>query len=245
MDAHGEQGRPAGATRYAAVSVDDEPGAHAALRALLRGVADIELVASHTTPEAALHALRRQRCDLLFLDVAMPQMSGLELLGALDMPPVTVLLTAHAQHAYEAFERGVRDYLLKPISAPRLARCIEHVRPLLAAARADPQTRMPARIAIKCGTGHRLLDPAAIMRVEAAGNFSIVHVRDEQVFASEPLKDLQERLAPLGFVRVHKSHVVDVRRIRSLSAAELLLDNGSAVPVGRAYRQALGDVMRV
>jgi DNA-binding LytR/AlgR family response regulator len=174
----------------------------------------------------------------------MPQMNGLELLRSIENPPVTVLLTAHVEHALTAFELGVRDYLLKPVSAQRLMRCLEHIRPLLLAARSESAVRAPSRLSIKCGNAYRLVDPARTLRVEAAGNFSTVHVVEEKFFASESMKDLEQRLAGCGFIRIHKSHLVNMRFVRTVSASEVHLDNGQAVPVGRAYRAAVVDALR-
>jgi two-component system LytT family response regulator len=151
-----------------------------------------------------------------------------------------VLLTAHVEHALTAYDLGVRDYLLKPVSATRLHRCLKHIRPLLVA-RTDRETIAPARIAIRCGNGHTLVDPLRTIRVDAAGNFSVVHEDGREFFASETMKELERRLAPFGFLRIHKSHLVNRRFIRTISAADLQLVNGSVVPVGRAYRAALAD----
>ncbi|MBA8888301.1 two-component system LytT family response regulator [Dokdonella fugitiva] len=225
-------------TRFRVASVDDEPRAHEALRALLADVGDIDLVATYTSAHAAAAGLAACPCDLLFLDVAMPRMDGLALLRTLADPPVTVLLTAHVDHAMAAFDLGVRDYLLKPVSAERLQRCLERIRPLLLAAR-DGAGRAPARLSIKCGTAHRLIDPARTTHIDADGNFTVVHAGGEAIFASEPMKDLERRLAPFGFVRVHKSHLVNTRAIRATRAYDLVLDDGSTVPTGRAYRAAL------
>jgi DNA-binding LytR/AlgR family response regulator len=229
--------------RFRAISVDDEPAAHDALRALLRDIADIELAASHTQAEAALAALRAEAFDLLFLDISMPGMGGLELLQSLAAPPATVLLTAHAEHALAAFELGVSDYLLKPVSADRLARCLEHVRPLLEARAGSGG--LARQIAVKVGTAHRILDPGRILRVQAEGNFSLLVLEGgERVLASEPLKELEQRLAPFGFLRSHKSHLVALAQVSAMSALELRLHGGESAPIGRAYRLAVSDRLR-
>lgn len=225
-------------TRFRALGIDDEPAAHEVLRALLRDHPDIDLAACCASAEAARDALSGSTFDLVFLDVAMPSASGFALLRSLARRPLTVMITAHAQHALEAFDLGVRDYLLKPVSAQRMALCLERVRPLLAAARLSPHEGVPQRLAVKCGSTQRLVDPRRVRRVEAAGNFCEIHGDGERVFASEAMKDLEQRLAMFGFVRVHKSHLVNPRCVRSTGANGLVLDDGSAVPFGRSYRAA-------
>lgn len=230
--------------RFKAASVDDEPAAHEALRALLADVPDIDLATTCVSPRHALSVLASEPHDLLFLDVSMPELSGLDFLRALANPPVTVLLTAHVEHALVAFDLGVRDYLLKPVSKQRLHRCLEHIRPLLSAARADSAVKAPPRLSIRCGNAHRLIDIAQTQRIEAAGNFSLVYTEEERIFASEALKDLERRLTPFGFVRIHKSHLVNMRFIRSIFASDVGLGNDLLLPLGRAYRAAAVDALR-
>jgi two-component system LytT family response regulator len=229
---------------FKTMSVDDEPSAHQALKVLLKNTVDVEISATFTSPQYALAALRAERYELMFLDISMPEMTGLELLRSLDAPPVTVLMTAHVEHALTAFELGVRDYLLKPVAVHRLALCLENIRPLLLAGRANSSSRAPAVLAIKCGTLHRLVDPLRTLRVEGAGNFSTVYVEHETVFASESMKDLERRLAPCGFVRIHKSHFVNIRYLRAISGTEATLEGGVTLPIGRAYRVALIDAVK-
>jgi len=228
--------------RLRAISVDDEARAHDVLRVLLKDTPDIELVSAFTSPIEALEAMNAGVHDLLFLDIAMPGISGLDFLRALKAPPVTVLLTAHMEHALVAFELGVRDYLTKPVSPERLQRCLEHIRPLLQAARAG--ARPPKLLSIKNGSAYHLIDPALTSHIEAAGNFSTVYYGDRALFASESLKDLQQRLAPLSFVRVHKSYAVNLGFVAEISANEVRLRDGLVLPLGRAYRGALANIAR-
>lgn len=230
-------------TRFKAMSVDDEASAHEALRMLLKDIPDVEVAATFTSPLTALEALRAERYDLLFLDISMPEMSGMQLLRSLETPPVTVLMTAHVEHALAAFELGVRDYLLKPVAARRLSLCIDNIRPLLLADRVDLSARAPARLSIKCGTLYRLIDPLRTLRVEGAGNFSTVYAEHDEVFASESMKELERRLVPCGFVRIHKSHLVNIRYVRWVSGAEVSLEGGLVLPIGRAYRAALEEAL--
>ena len=230
---------------FKTMSVDDESSAHKALKILLKNTVDVEISATFTSALCALAALRAERYELLFLDISMPEMSGLELLRSLDAPPVTVLMTAHVEHAFTAFELGVRDYLLKPVAAQRLAVCLENIRPLLLAGRANSSSRAPAKLSIKCGTLHRLIDPLRTLRVEGAGNFSTVYVEHETVFASESMKELERRLTPCGFVRIHKSHLVNIRYLRAISGTEVNLEGGLTLPIGRAYRIALIDAVKM
>lgn len=233
---------------FRAISVDDEPRAHDVLSSLIADVSDVVLETCCTSPLEALQILRAEPHDLLFLDVSMPAMNGLDFLRSLEAPPVTILLTAHAEYAITAFELGVRDYLLKPLSATRLEQCLNNVRPLLTAARNDASGTVPARLSVKIGTQHQLIDPRQVSAINADGNFSVICVDGERIFASESMKELEHRLTPFGFVRVHKSHLVNAMSIVSASTHEVCLEDGTRVPVGRAYKEAvaaaLADITR-
>jgi DNA-binding LytR/AlgR family response regulator len=224
--------------RWRAVSVDDEPGAHRALGALLAGRDDIDLVGACANVAEADHVLRGGGIDLLFLDIAMPRVDGLAWLRGLAAPPVVVLVTAHADRALEAFELGISDYLLKPVSPERLDRCLHNIGPVLEG-RTQGDRDAARSLALRVGTGARLIDPRMIDRVEAEGNFSRVHFGGQALLVSEPMKSLAERLTPFGFVRLHKSHLANLARIARVGAGEVGLDNGETIPVGRAYRDAL------
>lgn len=222
---------------FTALSLDDEPSAHRVLQRLIDALPELVLTACCTEPDEAARLLDRGGVDLLFLDVAMPKISGLDFLRSLPHPPVTVLITAHGSYAMDAFQLGVRDYLLKPVSPQRLRRCLDHVMPLLGGGNGG------ARLAVKQGSGHFLFNPDEISHIEAAGNFSMIHVGDDEVLVSEPLKDLEERLAPFGFIRVHKSHLVNSAGVIRLQPGYVCMRDGRKAPLGRMYKHALADLM--
>jgi DNA-binding LytR/AlgR family response regulator len=229
-------------TRFRAISVDDEPSAHIAVKALLEPFPEIELAATCLSTQAADDFLHQNLIDLLFLDVTMPSMSGLDWLRSLSSAPATILMTAHNQHALEAYDLGVSDYLVKPVSPVRLQRCLKMIKPVLVARRTGS---LPHRetLALKVGGSYRLVDPMQIRRVEAEGNFSRLFVQSEEILASESLKDLAVRLALYGFMRVHKSHVVNRSFVHSAFPDSLKINGGGTVPIGRAHRHAVRSWM--
>ena len=222
-----------------AISIDDDFASHSVLAKLILAHRDIVLVEQFTDPALALTYMSKEPPDLLFLDVTMPTMSGLELLKQAQHPPLTVLVTADPAHAFEAFELGVREYLLKPVSPDRLAICLDRMRPILAALNPSSRSRPPGRLAFKQGHQHVLIDPQSVAFIEADGNFAKLSQASAQIFVSESIRSLEERLSPFGFARVHKSFLVNPRQIRQVQSHCLTLTSGAQVPVGRAYRSAL------
>lgn len=232
-------GRPI--VRYA--SLDDEPHAHTALRALLTAHPGFVDRGRYLSPAEALDGLAVRPVDLLFLDYELVGSTGFDVLDRMSRPPITLLLTAHADFALQAFERGVRDYLLKPLSAERLAIALDRVEPLLIR-RGDGGGSSEAHrsLAFSCGRTHRLLAPERIVSIEAEGNFSWVVTDIQRVLISESMKSLEARLRIFGFVRVHKGHMVNLRHLRSVGASEVTLSDGRRLPIGKVYRQELARI---
>ena len=224
-------------TGFRALFLDDEQPALQASRQLLRHVPEIDRADFHTDAGSAARALADRPYDLLFLDIELADRNGLDFLRALAQPPVTVLMTAHAEYAVDAFALGVRDYLLKPVSVARMARCLALVSPLVS------PTAGTRRLAVKQGTGHHLFDPSTVAYIAAEGNFSVLETDSGRIFASEPLGTLVSRLAPFGFLRIHKSFAVHRDRVVKTAATRLILETGHALPIGRVYRAAVTQTL--
>lgn len=223
-------------------SLDDEPYAHAALRALLAAHPRLVDRGLYHAPEQALDGLAAHPVDLLFLDFQLVDCTGFDVLERLPKPPITLLLTAHAEFALQAFERGVRDYLLKPLSAERLAIALERLEPLLGQRGGESRDSVEKRrsLAFLCGRSHRLLAPERIVSIEADGNFSWVSTDDApRIMISESMKSLEARLRIFGFLRIHKGHMVNLRYLHAIGAAEVTLSDGRRLPLGKMYRQDL------
>jgi two-component system LytT family response regulator len=231
-----------------ALLVDDEVHAREELAALLRETGQVEVVASCADAVAAIPALRRQRPDVLFLDVQMPAVSGFELLAMLDpddLPPV-VFVTAHDVFAVRAFEANAVDYLLKPVEPERLARTVERLR--LGQGRPPPAALAPAIQRIPCqGTRSiRLVDLAEVESVRSSEAGVYVVTAAGEHFTELTLRVLEERA---GLVRVHKQHLVNVDRVVEIllgdeEGSTIRTRSGQLVPVSRRFlpllKQRLG-----
>ena len=224
--------------------VDDEPLAHDVLRTYLARLPGLAAWAGSCYGAVeALTTLRTTPVDALFLDVDMPELTGLELLRALPQPPAVVLCTAHAAHALDAYDLGVVDYLLKPVRFERFVKTISrlHAARPEAAAPAAPEPAAPAAIFLKTDAGTERVRLPELLWVEGYGNFVKCHLASGRVLlTAETMKHMEAQLAARRFLRVHKSYLVNLACVERLRG-NVLLVGGREVPVGSTYRH---DVLR-
>ena len=239
-----------------ALIVDDERLSRRRLRRLLAAEPDIEVVAECAQSAEAASHLDSGRVDLLFLDVQMPQMDGFQLLGSLDGArlPAVVFVTAYDEYALKAFEVHALDYLLKPFDRPRFAKTLDHARRQIEYRRSAPTSGAAAaasartHVAIKTNGKILFLRAEEVDWVEAADNYVRVHVGHDAHLVRETLNAMQTRLDPARFLRIHRSALVNVARIRELRPwfhgdYVVLLTNGRELTLSRSYRdQVLSQV---
>src|SRR5690554_5579566 len=215
-----------------AIVVDDEPLAREGVLLRLRDEADVEVVAECENGSQAVEAIRRLSPDLIFLDIKMPRHSGFDVIrkvGLRDMPLV-IFLTAYDEHAIEAFQHNALDYLLKPIEKDRFRACLVKARQRIAKDRlAEQGARLqellkdidegggwrerrdePGRITVK-SLGHMyFLRPADIDWVESEGDYVNVHTHERKHLIRETMRAMEQRLAPYGFLRIHRCAIVNL-----------------------------------
>lgn len=237
--------------------VDDEPLARGGVRARLAMQGDVSVIGECADGESALAAMRTQRPDLVFIDVQMPGINGLDALESLSPPerPLAILLTAHAQFALRAFVVHALDYLLKPIDDERFADALDRARQVLALRRRDAV--MPravpvwsSRFEVRLGQRVRLVDAAQIDWIEAQGDYAGLHADGHMHLLREPLHRLATRLDPAQFVRIHRSAIVRLDRVAELQALSnrdslLRLHDGTPLRASRTYVDALRAALLV
>jgi two-component system, LytTR family, response regulator len=248
--------------------VDDEPLARDCVRLALGNQPGIELVGECGDGPSAVAAIRRSVPDLIFLDVQMPGLDGfgvVEQVGPHQMPPV-VFVTAYDTHALRAFSLHAVDYLLKPFDDRRFAETLAHVRRQLRQAReselgrrlvallgelrpvgesaASPSRGHASRILVRQEERLEFLPVDAVDWLEAAGNYVRVHVGDRSELVRTTLSGLLEQLDPAVFLRIHRSVIVNVTRVRAIHPwfggdYVATLADGQELRVSRSYRDAL------
>jgi two-component system LytT family response regulator len=220
------------AVRIRTLIADDEPLARERLRALLARHADIDIIGECSNGADAIEAIGELRPDLVLLDVEMPQVDGFGVLEALDADtlPAVVFISAHDQYAVKAFEAHALDYVLKPFDEARIDRALHRVRDRVShppgTRHIDPRLvslleelrdrRRSDRLVVKTGGRVVFLRTEDIDWVEASGNYVRLHVGGDAHLLRESMKNMERRLDPSTFVRIHRSAIVNVDRIREL-----------------------------
>lgn len=244
----------AGSVPVTAVIADDEPVARTGLRAMLGDVSWIECVGEAANGVAAVEAVDRLRPDLLFLDVEMPGLTGLDVLRRVTHQPIVLFTTAYAQHAVTAFELGALDYLLKPFGATRLATTLDRVRatlgepmPPTADRLAEVMGRGPmTRLFVRSGASIMPVAVESIVRFEAWGDYVTAYTERSRHLLHLSLNRLEERLDASRFVRVHRAHIVNLAHVVAFRRQEKALvaemSDGARVAVNRTKARVLRDL---
>ncbi|WP_033345328.1 LytR/AlgR family response regulator transcription factor [Catenuloplanes japonicus] len=232
------------------LAVDDEPPALDELAYLLR--TDPRVARVHTAGDAteALRLLRDTDVDAVFLDIRMPGLDGMELARVLRRfarPPAIVFVTAYDDGAVDAFDLGVTDYVRKPVRIERLAESLRRVaeaRVIPAQRAAMARTEDDPTIPVELAGTTRMLPRSAVRWVEAQGDYARLHTSDGSHLVRVPLATLAERWADAGFVRIHRSYLVQLRLIAELRLANsgyVVVVDGTELPVSRRHTRELKD----
>jgi two-component system, LytTR family, response regulator len=244
--------------------IDDEPLARQGLRGLLASTADLEIIGESPDGRHAVREIPRHRPDLIFLDVQMPGLDGFEVLSALtpDELPAVIFVTAHDAHALRAFSVHAIDYLLKPVDPDRLSQAVERARQTLPGlARADTEARLrdllrtvqsehyAERLLIRSAGEITVVPVSEIDSIRADGDYARILQGKQAHLLRETLQSLESRLDPRVFIRIHRSHLVRLARVRRVKMLEngegiALLHDGTELPVSRTCRDALVQALR-
>ncbi len=223
--------------------VDDEPPAHRVLETYIAKLDRLGLVGNCYNAIEALNFLHQTPVDILFLDINMPELSGLEMLRTLSNPPAVILTTAYSEFALESYEFGVVDYLLKPIRFDRFLKATNRVIQLKQSTPAPivtkPKVETPAPdpfFFVKAdGIQHKIWY-RDLQYLESKGNFVQLHLDQQRLLTADTLSKMNQKLEAHGFLRVHKSYIVNLKKVRGLQGNQLLLEKVK-IPIGNSYRQ--------
>ncbi len=226
-----------------AIIVDDEPLARQVITQYAREVPGLEIICSCNNALEANRILKEEKIDLMFLDVNMPVLSGLDFLKNLQHPPLAVLTTAYSDYALEGYELNILDYLKKPFSFDRFFKAIQKAEEQLALmGQKQEQKEKTSYIFIKANKKMIRVEIDNISFIEGLGDYIKIHLKDSYLVANLSMKKMEDLLPPNEFFRIHKSFIIKLDRIQSIEG-NLVEIGKHRLPVGSNYRQAFNDLI--
>jgi two-component system, LytTR family, response regulator len=225
------------------VILEDEPLARNLLIDYVNKVPSLSLVQAFGNPLEALELLRTQPIDVLFLDVQMPQLTGISLLKVLQKKPLVILTTAYSEYALEGYELDVTDYLLKPVTFERFLKAVDKVTQRLAGETKPLISEiqpLPDYVFVKDGTKSVKVMLDEILFVEGLKDYVTIHTRQQKITTLQRMKTLEEQLPADKFIRIHNSYIIAVRAIDVVQKNEVQIGS-SSLPIGDTYRKAFRD----
>jgi len=230
--------------------VDDEPLAHEVILKYMEDIPFLENSGQCYRPAEALEFLSKHTVDLIFLDIRMPKLNGLDLLRALQQRPLVIITSAYEEHALESFELEVCDYLLKPFRFDRFLKAVNralamHTLKIKAgdAAPVAALSKAPAQIYIKSDKKFMLLDLDAVYYLESLGNYVKVWEADKFLLTPRTLSSFGEQLPADAFVRIHKSYILNKKYVHYIEGNTISLKNKKQLPLGKNYKHLVKELL--
>jgi len=223
--------------------VDDDSLSRNILEDLINDTTSLNLAASCQDPIQAFNFLKEQQVDLLFLDIEMPKMDGMEMLRNLNPLPQVVLVTSHTEYAVESYEYDVTDFIKKPITPARFLKAIDKVYKRLSTEETKITTKGDT-IFIKSDSRLVQIDTNKIFWIEALGNYMRVITEDGKYTILSTMKDVASKLPSDEFVRVHRSFIVRVDKIKSIEDNYIIIDE-KQINIGKAYKDGLNKFLNL
>jgi DNA-binding LytR/AlgR family response regulator len=235
--------------KYHCLIVDDEPVAQQILEKYINQIEALQLIAKCSNAFEAMNILHQEKVDILFLDIKMPSLSGIEMLKTIQNQPKVILTTAFSEFAVESYEYGVTDYLLKPIAFERFLKTVNKI-------------LLPQNVDFNNGKAEEILSLQPtfiffkadkkifkyylfdILFIEGSGNYIKVHTQnDKPLMVLDKLTDLLEKLPPRQFLRVHKSFIINISHIIKIEGNVLFIRD-KEIPISNTFRKDLDGVIQ-
>ncbi|MFA8342446.1 MAG: LytR/AlgR family response regulator transcription factor [Rhodothermaceae bacterium] len=229
--------------KYNCLIVDDEHLARTLLENYISKIPTLSLAGKCKNPLEAIEVLEKAKIDIIFLDIQMPELTGIEFLKTLTDPPVVILTTAYQEYALESYQFDVTDYLLKPFSLERFLKAVNKAAKLLELKNYPPvvqetpviETVEQKFLNIKVDHKIRRIDLNKILYIEGMKEYVTVFTAEEKLVTLESLKKLEDFLPANQFIRIHKSYIAAIDKITALDGNQVYL-NKIILPVGKVYK---------
>lgn len=222
-----------------AIAIDDEPIALEIIRTLAAKIGFLEVAGTYTDAFEAAKRLRQDRIDLLFLDIKMPDISGVEFLRSIPHPPMVIFTTAYSEHAVESFELDAVDYLLKPFSQARFLKACNKAYELYELRRGTPAG--PDHVFIKVGYGQVRVRLSDILYIQSTGNYMQFVLREEKLLSRLTMSETEALLPAVDFVRIHRSYIVANEKVSRVERDSVWIGDRE-LPIGGGYAGEIGKI---
>ncbi|WP_343688361.1 LytTR family DNA-binding domain-containing protein [Chitinophaga sp.] len=232
------------------IIVDDEEGAHLVLEHYFRETRHLELCKAFYNAMDAMDYLYQNKVDLVFLDINMPGLSGLDMLEAMSNPPLVVLTTAYSEFALQGYKYEVVDYLVKPFEFSNFLAAVDKVwnrkRPIL---HHDYTTATVPVVSdylyLKVESDVIKVKFAEISHIQSWGNYIRVYTDKGMFLSAVTTTEIEGKLAPEQFMRIHKSYIIALNRIYKVTGSAIILDDGTEIPIGNTFRRKVLDYFKM
>lgn len=226
------------------IIVDDEEGAHLVLGHFIKGTGSLVLTGNFYNAVDAMDFMFKNPVDLLFLDINMPGLSGIEMLDVMSHPPLIVLTTAYTQYALEGYKYQVVDYLVKPFEFTRFIMAVDKVfaryRPPVPSYPGSPVRQAAvSSLMLKVDAGMVRIMTGSISHIQSYGNYVKVFADGEMYLSASTTLEIEQQLDKRYFKRIHRSYIVALPRIQRLEGGQVHMENGLILPVGKTYKREL------
>ena len=227
---------------------DDEPLAIALLQNHISQLSALEVVGTCSNALQAAQELRNKPVDLLFLDIKMPQITGIEFLKSLRQPPAVIFTTAYREYALEGYELDIVDYLLKPVTFERFFKAVEryyqYFSPKEMPLVATPNTPLQEFIFIKTGNKYNKIPASDILYIESVKDYVVLHRADSTTFmAKYKIGDMETEVKDKRFLRIHRSFIVNLSKVTAFTLQDVQIGK-LELPVGNSYRETVFKVLK-
>ena len=231
---------------YKCIVVDDEPLAHKVLLNYIQKAGNLVVVKQCYVAEDARSYLAANAVDILFLDIEMPEETGIHLLQSLQQKPVTIFTTAFLHYSLEGFELGVMDYLVKPIRYERFEQAVKRATDFLQLLQlrsgVENDVTEQSNLLIKTGTKKLSVSRGNISHVQAMKDYAIIYTTETKYVVRSTMKEMEELLGATGFLRVHKSFIIAKNKAGFFTSNKIEFENFE-IPVGRKYKKLIENYL--
>ncbi len=229
-------------THIKCIIVDDEPPAVRLLEKYANKIPFLEITGTTTNPLEALEILEKNEIDLVFLDIQMPNLTGIQLSKIIGGKTKVIFTTAYPQFATESYDLDAVDYLLKPFEFERFYKAVTKAREKLGTDKKIGRSQDFLFVKTDGKNNFERIVIADILYIEGLKNYVAIHLKDRQVITYSTLKNIYEGLPKEDFLQVHKSYIVAIHHIEKTSSISILI-NGKSLPLGNTYKNAFFDII--